>query len=156
MQKSFFQLLPRDSLSTTSYEKLFESLQQSWDAIPNRTSTSWIYEPNQRHNQRRLNRRKRKEIGVAKRLRRLDLVSALNLPVVLNHQPHESSVLHVHQHWMVIAKRESLRSFANRWSYKELNVNFSVGSQFGTPRYKHLFANRYHLTMGSSVDSREE
>lgn len=133
MQESFFQHLPKDSLSCATYETLLDSLNKSWGAASNITVGSSLYEENQRHNQRRLNRRKRKELGVAKKLRKLDLVSALSLPVV-SQRRQSRPVFHTPQKWLLIARNESLREYARRWAFERVRIHFPPTSQFGTPR----------------------
>ena len=138
MQESFFQFLPKDSLSCTSYETLVDSLNKSWGTASNNSFGSSFYEENLRHNQRRLNRRKRKELGVAKKLRKLDLVSALNLPV-LNQRRTSRPVFHSPQKWLMIAKNDSLRDLGKQWDFERVKLTFPPASPFGTPRLLLLF-----------------
>ena len=134
MQESFFQRLPKDSLSCATYENLLDSLNNSWNVSSNITAGSSFYEGNQRHNQRRLNRRKRKELGVVKKLRKLDLVSALSLPVV-KQRTSSRPVFHTPQKWLLIARKESLRDWKKLWAFEQVQIQFPSTSSFGTPRY---------------------
>lgn len=133
LQKTFFQTMSKDSLSVTSYSELIHQLVGVWNLTYSEqpsSDASNTFDLNQRHNQRRLVRRKRKEIGLAKNMQKLQSMSSNVAGIPRVHRSSVEGVFRDDRPWLLITKAHS-RATAG---YLPLVLDLPLSLQFKAPK----------------------
>lgn len=140
MQTTFFQTMFKDSLSVTTYEELISRISEVWRSAGRNLSMEELhkngtssYEINQRNNQRRLNRRKRKEIGLTKHLKKLNFNTNTSL-VFRDENDDGDGLFDDRNEWLVVTRQTNLTAQGYGGVATDAKVVFPLALPFPTPK----------------------